>query len=199
MLDGGLRLLGTVDDSVTRGSTATTPSLGAVLVKAAASHTLTYFVVGVSSFFVLDYAAAFVAPETAGYLRPTTDALVMAGPIFQPVRGALLGSALWLVRDAVFAAPRGWLRIWAILLVVGVVSPFGAMPGSIEGLVYTTWPVSAHLRLLPELVVQTGLLSWLLHSWVVRPDRRWMTWTVGGGAVVVVALAVAGLAASAAR
>lgn len=155
--------------------------------KTAVVHTVTYFVVGLVAFTVLDYTAMFAAPEHRGFMRATSDPLVMAGPLFQPLRGVLFGWVFWLLADRFFGRADGWTAMFVMLLVVGIVSPFGPSPGSIEGMVYTTWPMWSHLRGLPEVVTQSLLLSVLLHAWVARPERRWL----GRALVTIFAIALA--------
>ncbi len=155
------------------------PSLSTTILKTIVTHTVTYFVLGVISFALLDYATVYSGPEVAGFLRPTSDRLVTAGPLFQPIRGLLLGLVLYLLREPLFQRPRGWLVLWVTLLVVGILSPYVAAPGSLEGLVYTTVPLSFHLSSLPEVILQTLLFSAILTYWVNHPEQRWLTWVLG--------------------
>ena len=77
-------------------------------------HTVTYFAVGVLAYLLLDYAELYAQPALAGLMRPTDDAMVMAGPLFQPVRGFVFALVLYPVRDAVLRRPRGWLVLWGL-------------------------------------------------------------------------------------
>ena len=83
--------------------------------------------------------------------------------------------------------------MWAVLVVVGIVGPFGAPPGSLEGLIYTTVPVSVQLTFLPEVLAQSLALSWLLVSWVKRPERWWLNWVMGVAFVRTMLLPTLGL------
>ena len=66
-------------------------SLWNILVRTAVVHTLTYTAVGIVAFTVIDYPALFAEADLRGVMRPTDDPLVMAGPLFQPIRGLLFG------------------------------------------------------------------------------------------------------------
>jgi hypothetical protein len=123
----------------------------------------------------------------------------MAGPLFQPLRGLLFGLVFWLLREPLFARPRGWLVLWAVLLVLGAFNTFGPAPGSIEGMIYTVFPPSVHFRGLPELVLQTLLLSAILTYWVRHPAKRWLAWTMGVAMALVMTLPVLGLLVGRAR
>lgn len=155
------------------------PSLFETVLKTVVTHTVTYFVLGVVSFVLFDYAKVYSGAGLTGFLRPTNDPLVTAGPLFQPIRGALLGLVLFMLRDPLFHRRKGWLVLWATLLVIGILSPYVAAPGSLEGLVYTTVPLSFHLTSLPEVVLQTLFFAYLLFYWLNHPEKRWLTWILG--------------------
>ena len=91
-------------------------------------HTVTYFVAGVLAFTLLDYGTALAESPLNGLLRSPDDPLVMAGPLFQPVRGLLFGAVFYLLRDQYFGKQYGWLTMWVILVVIGMVSTFGPAP-----------------------------------------------------------------------
>jgi hypothetical protein len=152
------------------------PSLFETILKTAVTHTVTYFLLGVASFMILDYSNVYAGPGVAGFLRPTTDRLVTAGPLFQPIRGILLGLVLYQLREPLFQRRRGWLVLWATLVVIGILSPYVAAPGSLEGLIYTTVPLSFHLTSLPEVILQTLLFSAVLFHWMNHPGKRWLSW-----------------------
>lgn len=155
------------------------PSLLETILKAVVVHTVTYFLLGIVSFVFIDYSARFSDPAVAQYFRPATDRIVTAGPLFQPIRGLILGALLFLLREPFFHRKHGWLSLWATLVVVGILSPYVGAPGSLEGLIYTKVPFALQVALLPEVVLQTLLFSFVLFYWVNRPEKRWLTWLLG--------------------
>ena len=167
------------------------PTARDIILRTVVTHTITYFIAGVAAFVLWDYAT--LMREMSDTTRPVTDPIVMAGPLFQPIRGVLFGLVFYLLRDAFFARPGGWLGMWLTLLVVGVIGPFGAPPGSIEGLIYTRLPLSIHLKTGSEIVVQSLLLSMVLCYWVNHRDKKWLNWTMGVAFVIVIVLPVLGL------
>ena len=171
-------------------------SFSAIAIKTAIVHTVTYFVIGLLSFLVLDYSAKYADPAVAVALRPTNHPLVNAGPLFQTLRGFLFGIAFYALRDAIFPKPRGWLTLWLVLLIVGVISPFSAAPGSIEGVVYSTLPFWFHLMSLPELVIQTFLFAFLTHYWVNHPEKRWLNISLGILFTIIILLVLLGALSS---
>jgi hypothetical protein len=157
---------------------ADAPTFRETIVKTMVAHTITYFLVGVLAFLALDYTARFSDASVAAYSRPTSDPLVMAGPFFQPIRGLLFGMVFYLLRESFFRRPRGWLTLWVTLVVIGILNQFIGGPGSIEGLIYTRIPVLFQLLLLPEVFIQTFLLSALLFYWINYP-KKWQNWALG--------------------
>jgi hypothetical protein len=128
-------------------------------------------------------------------MRPVTDAWVMAGPLFQPIRGALFGLIFYLLREPLFGKQNGWLVLWALLVVIGIVGTFGPSPGSMEGIIYTILPLWVHLKGLPEVVIQALILSVMLYYWVNHREKKWLNWVMGAGFFIVISLPGLGLLA----
>jgi hypothetical protein len=158
-----------------------------------AVHTVTYFIAGVLALQLLDYAEFFASSDMAAIMRPISDPLVMAGPLFQPLRGLVFALAIYPIRAIVFTRPRGWLVLWGLFVALGIVSPFGPTPGSIEGMVYTVITVPHHLRGLPEVLVQSAALAFGVVYLVNHPDKRWLHRLVLAAFVVLMVLPVLGL------
>ena len=184
-----------MERQATNGLTMVLPNFRAVVVKTTVAHTVTYFVIGVLAFFVFDYARLFAETELRFLMRPTTDPVVMAGPLFQPIRGLVFGALLFMLRETFFATRWGWLRLWLVLVVVGIIGPMGPVPGSLEGMIYTKIPLSVQLKGLPEVVLQTLVFSRILCYWVDHPEKRWLNWCLGIVFVVACLLPVLGLLA----
>ncbi len=89
-----------------------------------------------------------------------SDPMIMAGPLFQPIRGVVFALVIYPLRDVVFSRRRGWLLLFWELVALGVVSTFGPTPGSLEGLVYTVIPVRDQLAGYLEVVPQALLLAY---------------------------------------
>ena len=172
------------------------PRLLGVVLKSAVVHTVTYFLAGLLALALFDYAAFYADPQVSVYMRQTNAPLVMAGPLFQPIRGILFGLVFYLLRDSLFGKKNGWLVMWVLLVVVGILSTFGPSPGSIEGVIYTVWPLRFHLRGLPEVLLQSLVLSVVLTYWVNHPEKRWLSWVLGILFVVLMLMPILGFLAS---
>ncbi|MDH3530055.1 MAG: hypothetical protein OEQ28_10850 [Acidobacteriota bacterium] len=158
-----------------------------------AVHTITYFITGILAYTILDYRTHFASEGLSSFMRQIDDPMVMAGPLFQPIRGILFGVVFFLLRDVFFGTKNGWIKMWIVLVVVGIFSTFGPSPGSVEGLVYTTVPVVVQLVGLIEVLLQSFLLSCVVVYWVNHPEKRWITWVAAAGFVIIVAMPALGL------
>lgn len=167
-------------------------SFASIVVKTAVVHTVTYFIVGLISFMLLDYSAKYADPVVSGLMRQTDHPLVAAGPAFQLLRGFLFGIVLYFLRDMIFPKKNGWLTLWLVLVVVGILSPFAAAPSSIEGMLYTVLPMWFHLTNFPEIFLQSGLLAWLTHYWVNHPEKKWLGWALWAVLVIVILMSSLG-------
>jgi hypothetical protein len=173
--------------------TSTQPTFWPITLKSVVVHTVTYFIMGLLAFTLFDYSAKYADPNLRILMRQTNDPWVMAGPLFQPIRGFLFGVAFYLLRASLFGKKRGWIVMWAVLVIVGILSTFGPSPGSLEGMLYTVIPIPLHLMGLPEVILQALLLSALLCYWVDHPTLRWLTWILVIAFVIVMLFPLLGL------
>ena len=163
------------------------PSLAA---KTMVCHTITYLLMGVLAAHFLNYAAEFAKPDSG--MRQVSDRMVMAGPLFQPIRGLVFALVFYPLRACLFGRKHGWLLMTWMLVALGILSTFGPASGSIEGMIYTPVPPLYQLRGWLEVVPQAALLSALLCYWVNRP-KRWLNWSLGVIFFVGMAMPVLGL------
>jgi len=168
-------------------------TLSSLTVKAVVVHTVTYFIAGLLAYSLGGYEKTFSQPPLSYFMRPTTDRLVMAGPLFQPIRGVIFALALYPLRSVLFTQRRGWLILWWLLFALGVLSTFGPAAGSVEGMIYTVIPPLKQLLGLWEVVLQSFLLSLILVYWVNHPEKRWLNWTLGIAFCIVMILPLLGL------
>ncbi|MCE7982617.1 MAG: hypothetical protein DYG89_15640 [Caldilinea sp. CFX5] len=170
-------------------------TLASITLKTAITHSVTYFLVGLLAFTFFDYAGKYADPTIATLMRQTNDPIVASGPLFQIVRGLLFGLAFYPLREIIFARKQGWLILWFVLVVVGILSPFGPAPSSIEGMIYTILPMWFHIIGLPEVVIQAFLLALLSYYWINHPEKKWLTWLFGVAFALMFLLATLGVLA----
>ena len=169
------------------------PTIVEVIFKTMVTHTVTYFIMGLIASTVFEYGRLYAETSLNLLMRQINDPRVMAGPLFQPIRGALFGVVFFLLRDTLFRRKNGWLVMWITLVVIGIISPFGPSPGSIEGMIYTTLPMELHLTGLPEVLLQALILAALLFYWVNHPQKKWLNWVMGIVFVLMLLLPTLGL------
>ena len=130
-------------------------------------HVVTYVVCGIIFSTLFNYSELFNEGCMATYMYPVDSTNTMMGPLFQVIRGLLFGLVLLLLREYIRTEKWGFLKLYAILLVVGIINIAVAAPSSIEGLIYTQVPLIVHLKMAPEVILQTFLFAW----WVSTIDR----------------------------
>lgn len=170
------------------------PSLGAITLKATIVHTATYFIMGLFALYTFNYTDLFATGDLGDLMRDVDHPLVMAGPLFQPLRGVLFGLCFYAIREVVFTRPNGWLTMWLLLAVLGILNTFGAATGSIEGAIYADLPFSAHISIsMVEVYGQALLLALGTFYWVRNPQNRWFAWGLSIVAVAAIVLPALGL------
>jgi len=148
------------------------PSFWTILYRTIITHTVTYFVAGIVASILLGYAARMIRPDVEPIIRKITDPILMASPLFQPIRAALLAIVFYLLKDVLFNNRKGWQIMWCMLVVIGILTPFSASWGGIEGMIFFNLPIWDHIRGWPEVFAQTLLLSIILTYWVNHPKSK---------------------------
>jgi hypothetical protein len=150
-------------------------------------HVVTYSVLGILAAFVVPGGhTIYSMPEMAIYFRPISSPYVMAGTLFQLVRGPVIAVGIFPFRQVFLQGKWGWLYLWGLFLTLAILAPAGAAPGSIEGYVYTKLPVWFHLAYLPEIALQTLAFSGLVFFWERSRDKRIAIPLVAVFAIIVV-------------
>ena len=160
-------------------------------------HIVTYFVFGILAAFVVPGGHTIYAiPEMDVYFRPISSPHVMAGTLFQLLRGPIIAIGIYPFRQVFIQDKWGWLYLWGLFLSLSVLAPAGAAPGSIEGYVYTKLPVWFHLTYLPEIMLQTLAFSVLVFIWERRREKKIAIPLIAVFAIIVVIFLIALLTGS---
>jgi len=136
--------------------------------KVIAAHVITYAIVTIIA-MPLTFNYADIAVELMGF-KPL-DEISMGAVLFgQIIRGLLLGVVIWWIKDSIIGKRLAWLKLWAILIMLGIFNTYGPAHGSIQGMIYlapiTDMPLSASLGILET------LMQPLLFSIAVTFQRR---------------------------
>jgi hypothetical protein len=140
--------------------------------KVVVTHTLTYFIFGLIMSNLFHYERLFEQDIIRDFMRPFDSPYVLVGPFLQPLRGLLFAIALWPIRSLILERRHGWLVLWNILVMVGILSTPAAAPCSVEGALYSRLPLWYHLIGLPEIMLQTLAFSLVLVWWDKRQYQR---------------------------
>lgn len=167
------------------------PHIVALAAKTMVCHTVTYLLMGVLAANFLNYASSMARPESV--MRPMSDPWVMAGPLFQPLRGMIFAMVFYPLRECLFGKKNGWLLMAWMLVATGILSTFAAASGSLEGMIYTRTPIRIQLIGWLEVVPQAVLLSALLCYWVNYAEKKWLNWLLGIAFGIAMALPILGL------
>lgn len=172
------------------------PAFWSILTRTIITHTVTYFAVGVMAAVLLGYSARMTRPDVAPIIRAMTDPILIASPLFQPFRAALLAVVFTLFRDAIFNHRKGWLKLWCMLVVIGILTPFSASWGGIEGMIFFNFPLWDHIVGWPEVLTQTLVLSVILTYWVDHPQSKRLGVILGVGFILTMGLPLIALLAA---
>lgn len=128
------------------------------ILKVAIAHVLTYIVCGMVSSQIFGYQNSL---SGAG-MRDMNSIIVGLAPLFQIIRGLLFAIVLWMIRDVFMNKKYGWLKLWIILIILGIFNTPGTAPGSIEGFIYllpSNEPLSLQIGGMLEILIQTLIFS----------------------------------------
>lgn len=131
------------------------------------AHILTYILCGIIFSTIFDYDALFAIDVVNNFMKEVGGSSTLLGPLVQVIRGLLFGVVLLLFKDIFVDKKYGWLKLWAILSIIGIINTPAPSPFSIEGIVYTKLPLEFHLKGAPEILIQTLMFSYL----VAKPSK----------------------------
>lgn len=83
--------------------------------------------------------------------------------------------------------------MWCMLVVIGILTPFSASWGGIEGMIFFNLPLWDHLAGWPEVFSQTLLLSSLLTYWVNHPNSKRLRFRMVVGFILTIVLPIINL------
>jgi hypothetical protein len=148
-------------------------------IKMIITHSVTYMLIGLSASNLFNYAELFTNPAFRGFMRTLEDPIVMLGPALQPIRGFIFALVLLPFSKVFLDNKSGWLYLWGLFLGLGIFSTFGPSPGSIEGMIYSTFPITSNLGGWIEVILQSWLLAIIFIYWFNHPQKIWFNWLMG--------------------
>ena len=146
-------------------------SFGQFFWRITACHMVTYMLLGILAFTIMDYPTQFAEP--CSIMVPTDSPRVFLGPALQAIRGLIFAAVLFPFREVILESRHGWLKLWGLFLGLAIFSTAGPAAGSVEGLIYTKIPAVDQIAGLWEVILQTLLCSVLFVAWHHKPSRAW--------------------------
>ncbi|MCW4032326.1 MAG: hypothetical protein NWF08_02920 [Candidatus Bathyarchaeota archaeon] len=158
-------------------------------------HVVTYFAFSIVFSSLMGYAEHW-ASVYACFMRPFDDPLVMAGPLFQLIRGPILALAFYPFRGVILEGRWGWLKLWFALWTLTAIGAVVPSLYNIEGIIYAKH-VSLQARLLtvPDWTLQMLAFSGLFYIWERSKDRR-ITIPLIAALIAIIALLLLGILTS---
>lgn len=124
-------------------------------------HVLTYIVCGITFSMLFSYQESL---KVTNGMRDMSNIMVQLAPLFQMIRGILFGLVLLLIKELFQNKKYGWLKLWLIIIVMGIFNTPATAPFSIEEFIYyEPSNIAWNLQLggLVEILIQTLTFSFL--------------------------------------
>ena len=107
--------------------------------KVVLAHAITYMLCGMFFYKVNDYKKELIDKDkglNGAKWRSQSDKVYKLIPLYQLLRGALLGIVLVIIKDAIYDTSFGFLKLFVILFITGLINVYQPAPDSIEGHIY---------------------------------------------------------------
>jgi len=126
--------------------------------KVTTSHVLTYILCGMIAQSLFSYWN-WIGEQTNW--RKIDDSIILQLlPIFQLLRGILYGIALFLIKDSIVYSKYGFLKLYLIMIIIGIFNTPAPSPGSIEAFIYlipSNAPLGVKIGGMAEILIQNLL------------------------------------------
>ena len=138
-----------------------------------AIHVITYFIIGIITMNIFDYQSVFANGNLGSFMKNLDSPWVALGPSLQILRGSIFAIVLWPFKSIFLHGEYGWFKLWLLFIGLSILATFGPAIGSIDGMIYTTIPISQQILFLPELIIQSFLLSFFIFYWYNKPKKAY--------------------------
>ena len=128
-------------------------------------HVLSYLIVGVISMFFMNYKEVFLTDSYFSHFRPLDSIIVQSAVLFQIFRGSLIALVIFPFHKTITESKNGFIYLFGLLFGLTAILSLPAAPGTIEGFIYTDVSITAHLIGVPEIFIQSVLISYLYFTW----------------------------------
>ncbi len=168
---------------------------GLFVFRVAVTHVMAYSIAGIYAVTFINYAYLYSVPPLSHFMRQLDSPWVAAGPTLQIIRGLVIALALWFVRKPLLESKWGWAKLALLLVGLSYISTIAPGPGSFDGYVFTTFPLSTHTLGIPEMLIYVLVFSLFLYYWY-KTEKKMFTIIALVMLVVIIVTGVLGLLAS---
>lgn len=129
-------------------------------------HTLAYILVGTVYHQVLQLMPA--DSRTALDFFQLYEPLSGQTFVSQVIRGSVIGAVCLPLMETILISKKPWLMLTGVLWGIGIFGSVEPLPGSFEGMLYTTTTAPEHTMALAATLIQTLIMAGILTKWFVK-------------------------------
>jgi len=151
------------------------------------AHTISYFIAGIIGMAFFDYREWWSSEYMSAFYRDIDSPIVaLGGGFLQIFRGLIVALILLPLRKTFFEEKYGLLKLALIVFGFSIVSTYGAVITSFEGLIYLKVPFIYHIRGIPEGLIWLSLFIGILFISIKYSHKKIVTIL----SIIIVALIV---------
>ena len=140
------------------------------------AHTISYFIAGAISMVLFNYQEWWTSEYMSAFYRDIESPIVaLGGGFLQIFRGIIVALILLPLRKTFFEEKFGLLKLALIVFGFSIVSTYGAVITSFEGLIYLKVPFIYHIRGIPEGLIWLSLFIGILFISIKYSHKKIVT------------------------
>jgi hypothetical protein len=140
------------------------------------AHTISYFIAGVIGMTIINYQEWWSSEYMSAFYRDIESPIVaLGGGFLQIFRGIIIALILLPLRKTFFEEKYGLLKLALIVFGFSIVSTYGAVITSFEGLIYLKVPFIYHIRGIPEGLIWLSLFIGILFISIKYSHKKIVT------------------------
>jgi len=151
-------------------------SMGGYFWKITSAHTISYFIAGAIAVTLFNYQEWWSSEYMSAIYRDIDSPIVaLGGGFLQILRGIIVALILLPLRKTFFEEKYGLLKLALTIFGFSVVSTYGAVITSFEGLIYLKVPLIYHVRGIPESLIWLSLFIGILFVSIKYSHKKIIT------------------------
>jgi len=140
------------------------------------AHTISYFIAGIIGVALFNYQEWWSSEYMSAFYRDIDSPIVaLGGGFLQIFRGIIVALILLPLRKTFFEEKYGLLKLALIIFGFSIVSTYGAVITSFEGLIYLKVPFIYHIRGIPEGLIWLSLFIGILFISIKYSHKKIVT------------------------